>query len=93
MPAIETSVEVYAPLTATTADGGVNLTQLVAFNLYESSAYVSERTPWVPAAEFNEHIGLSGVNIESGYGAVYFYNDLDWRYGWIEGNARGVPVG
>jgi hypothetical protein len=51
----------------------VNFTQPFVFNLYESSAYIVERTPWLPAAEFNEHIGLDGVNIESGYGSVYFY--------------------
>jgi hypothetical protein len=83
--AIETSVTVYAPMTVTTADGRVNLTQPFPFNLYESSAYISEMTPWVPAAEFNEHMGLDGVNIESRYGSVSFYNNLDWRDTWIEG--------
>jgi hypothetical protein len=51
-----------------------------------------ERTPWVPAAEFNEHIGLGGVNLESGYGSVYVYNDMDWRDTWIEGAHEVSPL-
>jgi hypothetical protein len=55
------------------------------FNLYESDVVIGEWTPWVPAAEFNEHIGIDGVNIESGYGSVSIYNSLHRQYGWIDG--------
>jgi len=84
--AVGTSVTVYAPLTVTTADGRVNLTQPFAFNLYEYSAYINERTPWVPAADFNEQIGLDGVNVASGYGSVYFQNNVNWGYAQVEGS-------
>ena len=84
--AIETSVTVYAPVTVTTADGRVNLTQPFAFKLYANSTYINERTPWVPAADFDAHIGLAGVNLESGYGSVYFQNHVDGRDGGLEGS-------
>jgi hypothetical protein len=83
--AIETSVTVHAPLTVATADGRVSVTQPFAFNLNESSASIIERTPWVPAADFNEHMGLEGANLEGGYGSIYFYNDMNWQVGSVEG--------
>jgi hypothetical protein len=83
--ALGTSVTVYAPVTVTTADGRVNLTQPFAFNLYEFTAFINERTPWVPAADFVEHIGLSGLNLESGYGSVYFQTNVDWENASVEG--------
>lgn len=82
---IGTSVTVYAPVTITTADGRVNLTQPFAYNLFESSAYIGERTPWVPAADFNGSVGISGVALESGYGAVYFQHNVNWQNNWVEG--------
>ena len=76
----------YAPVTVTTADGRVNLTQPFAFKLYANSTYINERTPWVPAADFDAHIGLAGVNLESGYGSVYFQHHVDGRDGGLEGS-------
>ncbi len=83
--AIETSVTVYAPLTVTTADGLVGFTQPFAFKLYDSSTFINERTPWVPAADFNARIGLGGVNLEGGYGSIYFQNDVDLGNASVEG--------
>lgn len=57
----------------------------LAFNLYESSAYIVERTPWVPAADFNQRMGLDGVTLEGSYGSIYFSNNMDWQDGWVEG--------
>ena len=81
-----TSMTVYAPLTVTTADGRVNLTQPFAFRMYADSAYANERTPWVPAADFNEHMGLAGVNLARGYGSIYFQNNVNWRDSQVEGS-------
>jgi hypothetical protein len=83
--AVGTSVKVYAPLTVTSADGRVNLTQFFTVDIGVSSAYIVERTPWVPAASFNEQIGIAGVNLEGGYGSLTFVNDVNWQYGWAEG--------
>jgi hypothetical protein len=84
--AIGTSVKVYAPVTVTTADGIVSFRQPFAFTLYDSGAYINERTPWVPAADFNEHMGLGGVNLESGYGSIYLQTNVDWRNAWVKGS-------
>ena len=89
--AIDTYVTVYAPLTVTTADGRVNLTQPFAFNLSEAPtftmsgvrAYIVEPTPWVPAAEFDEQMGIDGVNLPRGYGSISF--ELSWENSLIEG--------
>lgn len=85
-----TSLIVYAPLTVTTADGRVNFTQPFAFNMGGGSAYAGERTLWVPAADFNEHAGLEGMNLESGYGSIYFQNDVDWQRPSIQGSLEVV---
>lgn len=82
--AIGTSVKVDAPLTVTTADGLVNFTQPFAFTLSADGAYIGERTPWVPAADFNEHTGLEGVNLQGGYGSIYFQNFVLSRTAWVE---------
>jgi hypothetical protein len=80
------SVTVYAPLTVTTADGRVNLTQTFGSTLYAPSAHINERTPWVPAADFDEHTGLDGVNLPSGYGSIYLQNSVEWRDARVEGS-------
>ena len=71
------SVTVYAPLTVTTADGLVNLTQPFAFNLSDFNYYISEQTSWVPATDFDEQMGIGGLNLESGYGSIYLQNEVD----------------
>jgi hypothetical protein len=79
------AVRVHAPLTVTTADGRVNLTQPFAVDLSRYSAYINEQTPWVPAADFDEHMGLAGVNLESGYGSVSLRHDVNYQFGGVEG--------
>jgi hypothetical protein len=86
-----TYVTVYAPLTVTTADGRVNLTQPFAFNLSEVLTFstsevrgsIVEPTPWVPAADFDEQMGIDGVNLPSGFGSISF--ELYWEKALIEG--------
>lgn len=86
-----TYVTVYAPLTITTADGRVNLTQPFAFNLSEALTFntsevrasIVEPTPWVPAADFDEQTGIDGANLPSGYGSVSF--ELHWEKTLSEG--------
>jgi hypothetical protein len=36
----------------------------------EPAPYIVERTPWVPAADFDEQAGIDGVNLQSGYGSM-----------------------
>lgn len=82
---VGTTVTVHAPLTVTTADGLVSFTQPFIFNLSEGSAYIGERTPWVPAGDFNERSGIGDVNLQGGYGSIYFQSFVDWRSRLIEG--------
>jgi hypothetical protein len=70
-------------VTVTTADGRVNLTQPFAFRMSEASAYIVERTPWVRAADFDEQMGIDGVNLPSGYGSITV--ELEWGSARIEG--------
>lgn len=84
--AVETSATLHAPLTVTTADGLVSFTQPFVFDLSDSGTYVGERTPWVPAADFNAHGGIGGLNLERGYGSIYFQHGMTWWNGLIEGS-------
>jgi hypothetical protein len=74
--AFGTSLTMYAPLTVTTADGRVNLTQPFGFSMYGASTYIVEWTPWVPAPDFDEQMGIDGVNLPSGYGSISV--ELTW---------------
>jgi hypothetical protein len=81
-----TTATVYASLTVKTADGRVNLTQPFRSTLYSSGVYINERTPWVPAAAFDERMGLDGVNLPNGYGSIYLQNSMEWRSARVEGS-------
>jgi hypothetical protein len=78
---------VYAPLTVISADGRVNVTQTVGVALYgDGGAGNSTETAWVPAAQFAEQSGLSGVVLDPGaVGRMSLSTNLNLEGDGVEG--------
>jgi len=82
-----TYIQVHAPLTLTSADGRVNVTQSLATSVADEGGAMAEgRSAWLPAARFEGQMGISGVDFDGAeYGAVFLHNTLDYVDGKIEG--------
>lgn len=78
---------VYAPLTVVSADGRVNVTRSVGVALYgDAGAGSSTDSPWVPAAVFEQHFGLSGVALDDGaVGRIALSTNLNLEGDGVEG--------
>jgi hypothetical protein len=80
-------IQVHAPLTLTSADGRVNLTQSLATSVADDGGAMTEgQSAWLPAARFEGQMGISGVDFDGAeYGSVSLLNNLDYVDGKVEG--------
>lgn len=80
-------IQVHAPLTLTSADGRVNLTQSLATSVADQDGAMTEgQSAWLPAARFEGQMGISGVDFGGAeYGSVLLLNTLDYVDGKVEG--------
>jgi hypothetical protein len=79
-------IQVHAPLTLTSADGRVNLTQSLATSVADEGGAMAEgQSAWFPGARFEGQMGISGVDSDGAeYGSVSLLNNLDYVDGTLD---------